>query len=96
VLPSPGLAFDAYLAAHQFHKLLGDRQPEPGPAVLARGGRVRLGERLEQTGALLVCHADTRVFYLEAHRRLTHRFLLLLDTHAKHYLATLGELHGVA
>ena len=35
-------AFDADLAAHQLGKPLADRQPETGPAVLARGGSVGL------------------------------------------------------
>ncbi len=40
-------ALHADLPAHQLHELLGDGQPEPGAAVLARGGVVGLGERLE-------------------------------------------------
>ena len=42
-------------------KLPADRQAEPGAAVLARGGRVGLGERLEQPPELLRGHADAGV-----------------------------------
>ena len=51
VEPSPSWLFDADGPPHHLHQLLADRQPEPGAAVLARGGGVRLDERREQRAA---------------------------------------------
>ncbi len=56
----------ADLATHQFHELLGDRETQAGAAVLARGGRVRLGELGEQTRQLFGGDADARVFDFHA------------------------------
>ena len=44
----PGRAVDADVAAHQLRQAAGDRQPEAGAAVLARGRGVGLLEGLEQ------------------------------------------------
>ena len=49
------------VAAHQPAEVAADRQPQPGPAVLAPGGRLGLGERLEQPPELLLGHPDPGV-----------------------------------
>ncbi len=71
-----------------------DRQPQPGPAKLARGGGIGLGKRLEQARGLLVGHAHARVNNVEfecwASIRETGR--ACDQTH----MAEFGELDGVA
>ncbi|MNZ83076.1 hypothetical protein D3C78_1017950 [compost metagenome] len=42
------LAVETDIAAHLFHQLLSDHQPQAGTAVAARNAGIRLTERLEQ------------------------------------------------
>ena len=53
VLPSPGVALQPDLPAHQLHQPARDGEAEAGASVLAGGGHVRLREGLEQLGHLL-------------------------------------------
>ena len=48
--PLPRRALDAHFTPHQFGQSLRDSQPQPRPAVLARGGGVGLLKTLEQQG----------------------------------------------
>ena len=59
--PDAELALDAHLPAHHPHEPAADRQPEPGPPVLARRRGVGLGERLEDRAQLLLGDPDPRV-----------------------------------
>src|SRR5690606_18785074 len=59
-------AFDGNVAAHHLAELPADHEPEPRPAILARGGGVRLRERLEQLAELLLAHADAGIGDAEA------------------------------
>src|SRR5262245_58220832 len=56
-----GLALDADLAAHQVDQPLRDRQPETGPAVLARRRAVGLPEWLKEQGLHARLDADPGV-----------------------------------
>ena len=69
VLPFPGLAREADLAAQQRRQLAADRQAEAGAAVLAAGARVGLLERLEDQLLLLGRDADAGVRDRERDRR---------------------------
>lgn len=90
----PRLALQTYLASHELHQLLRDGEPESRATVAPRSGGVCLGERLEETRALLLVHADTGVRNLEAdpHARLC----LFRSLDAQHDLSLLGELRRVA
>ena len=46
---------------HQFDQLLGDGQSQPGTAILARGGPIGLGERLEDQPLLGLRNANTGI-----------------------------------
>ena len=59
--PSPGSLSTVRSPPISRQKLAADRQPEPGPAVLAPGGGLGLGERLEQPAELLLGHPDPGV-----------------------------------
>jgi hypothetical protein len=59
------LAVDTALAAHQFDQLTGDGQAEPRSAVLAGGGRVGLGEGVEDACRLFSIEADSGVVHLQ-------------------------------
>ena len=68
VLPSPGLADDADLAAEQAGDLAADRQAEAGAAVLAAGAAVGLLEGLEDDLLLVGGNADAGVADREGQR----------------------------
>ena len=89
-----GLAFDADFAAHHLHQLTGDRQAQPGAAVLARGGAVGLGEGIEQLVDLLLGDADAGVDDREL------QAAAIVPVFQRHHLqddmAVVGELDGVA
>ena len=63
--PLARLAFDQGVAAHQTAEAARDREAQAGPAVLARGGGIRLCEGLEQPRYLVRRHADTRITNVE-------------------------------
>src|SRR3546814_19157818 len=72
--------------------MLGDRQPEPGSAVAARGGAVALAELFEHGGLQGLGQADIGVVDLDAQARavaLDKRYPRLDDD-------LRGEIHGVA
>src|SRR3954454_288199 len=50
-----------HVAAHHLAEVAHQRQPEPSTTVLAGGGGLRLGERLEETAKLFAGHADAGV-----------------------------------
>ena len=54
-------ALDRQIPAHQSAEMPTDRQPQPGPTVLAPGAGLRLGERLEQPPQLLLGHPNPRI-----------------------------------
>ena len=56
-----GLALQTKLTAHQLHQAQRDGEAEPGPAKLARGGGISLGEGPKQTGLLVGRHSDASV-----------------------------------
>src|SRR5437899_1003906 len=89
----PGLALQPDASAHQLDEPPRDREPEPGAAVLARGGHVGLGEGLEEAGRLLSGHADPGVAHGELQLDLVAGALEQTDREPD--LATLGELHRV-
>ena len=60
-----GRALDRDLAAQHPAELPGDRQAEPGAAVVARGRGFGLGERLKQLAELRLGHADAGIRDLE-------------------------------
>src|SRR5579884_3870888 len=68
--PPAGLAGDTVVPTHQRNQLAADGQAEAGPAVLAGGRRIRLGERLKDRTDLVGFDAVTRVGYLEPEDRL--------------------------
>ena len=88
-----GRALHPYPAAHHFGQLARDGQPEAGPAILPRGRRIRLAERLEKAAELFLFDPDTGI----AHRKLqTHLFAgTRLQRHHDAHLATRCELHRV-
>ena len=61
-------AGDSQVAAHQPAEVAADRQPESGPTVLAPGGGLGLGERLEEPPELLLRHPDPGVGDREGYR----------------------------
>src|SRR5580698_9566524 len=71
----------------------GDCQTQTGAAMLARGGGIRLFERLEETAHLLVGQADTGVANREVNQLA--ELILLLDAGLDDDLATLGKFDGV-
>jgi hypothetical protein len=88
----PRLAVHADRAAHQLGQPLADRQAQAGAAVLARGGRVDLRERLEQPRQVLGRDADAGILHREADTAsLVHR----LAVHRHEDLALVRELDGV-
>ena len=91
--PLPRLADDADLPAHQLDQLLADGESEPGPAEPSRGGRVRLGERLEQPPHGLRGDPQAGVADLEADQR---DLVADLDPlHLDNDLSIFRELDGV-
>jgi hypothetical protein len=58
-----GFAGYRHVATHHATKASRDRQTEPGPAVVARGRGIPLGEFLEQPLHLFSVHADAGIGY---------------------------------
>ena len=90
------------LPAQHAGQLLGDRQPQPGAAVLAAGGAVGLLERLEDHLQLAVGDADAGVAHRERddHRRRVQRRHAVHGArrHRRHLegdVPGVGELHRV-
>jgi hypothetical protein len=86
----PRLEPDA--AAHHFHQPAGNRQPQAGAAITARGRAVRLGKGVEDPRLALHRDADSRVLDPEVEARPPLLFRLALHPHD---LAVLGELDGI-
>jgi hypothetical protein len=80
------------VAAHRAHELARDGEAEPGAAVDARGGRVTLGEGLEEVRQLRVRYADPGVGHRDPQQQ---PGVMGLDGGADRDHALLGELHGV-
>ena len=55
------LALDPDGSPHHLAKMLGDRQPQTGTAILARRGTIRLAEGLKEPSDLFSVHADARI-----------------------------------
>ena len=77
------------VAAHQAAELAADGESEPSAAEVLAGGRVSLGERLEQLGGLLRRHSYTGVAHLVDD-------VGPIAPDSEPYLSLLGELAGVA
>ena len=92
--PPADLALQPDLPAHHLDQPGRDRQAQPRAAVLAGGRSVRLGEGLEELLLLVGGDADARVADGEVQADLLLGPRLHID--AKHDLAPLGELDGVA
>ena len=86
-------AFRPDASAHELDQIFGDRQPESGTTVFARGGGIGLVEGLEQALALLGRHADTGVLHPKMQFHAVcgpgHGF------NSHHDLAAFGEFDGV-
>ena len=63
------VALGPHRAAHQLGEALADREAQPGAAVLARGRRIGLAERLEQPADGLGGQADAGVAHRERELR---------------------------
>ncbi len=87
------LAFQPDASAHQLDQPPADGEAEARAAVLARGGHVGLGERLEQLRRLLLGHADAGVAHGKLELHLFARAFEQLDVQPD--FAVLGELDGV-
>jgi hypothetical protein len=57
----------AYAASHALYQLLADIQTQPGTALFARIGRIRLREFLEYALTKLVGNARTVIDHLHSH-----------------------------
>ena len=68
-----GRALERQVAAHELRQPAADRQSEPGAAVLAGGGAIRLREGLEQLALLLPGNADPGVTHGHAERGMARR-----------------------
>src|ERR1700756_3956603 len=79
-------------AAHQPRELKRDREPETGPAELARGARLRLYERPEQLVDVPGRDSDAGIPDLERHLQ---AMGLPDNADLEHHLALGGELDGV-
>ena len=90
----PLLALKADLAAHQFHQLPANAQPQTGAAIFGCGIATGLRKRLEQQALLLRTDADTAVLDADLQARPVLISTRRADTH-KHP-AFAGELQGVA
>ena len=87
------LARHRYIAAHHLAEAARDRQAEAGPAILACGGGVALGEFLEQPPQLFRRHPDAGI----GHGNRDAILPLMRDpAHSQNYAAVLRELAGVA
>ena len=78
---------------HHFNKSFGNGQAQPGAAIVARGGRVGLGEGLKQSPTLFGRHADTRVFHVDTQLHLV--AFTLRYRHLDLDLALVGEFDCV-
>src|SRR5581483_3504238 len=63
--PLAGGAFDLDFSSEEPGDFTADRQPQPGPAVLAAGGAVGLLKRLEDQLLLVLRNADAGVNHRE-------------------------------
>ena len=90
----PQGTFAADLAAHLFYQLLGNREPEAGPAEFARGRRVALAKGFEKV--FLVLWRDSPAGIADLKPELASSLILLVarDTHG--YFADFGKFDRVA
>jgi hypothetical protein len=93
VLPLPGAAVHADLAAHQPNQTLADGQPEAGAAIAAGHGVVGLLEGIEQPGLGHGIDADARVTHLKADPDIVRGFFKEPGAHGN--ATPIGELDGV-
>jgi len=89
-----GFALHPCRAAHQLGEPLADREPESGAAVLARGRRIDLGERLEQMRNPLARDTDSCVTHGDVQAVMS--TLARTPVNVNQHLALVGELNGVA
>ena len=66
--PQARSTFDLDFAAHQLAKLLGDREPQSGAAVVATGRGIGLREFPEEPGLNILGNADARIHNVETER----------------------------
>ena len=93
VVPAPGSLSSQMRPAHQLDQLARDGQAEAGAAVLAGGGHVGLGERLEELRRLFTRHAHSGVAHGELELHLLAGLFEQFDLEPD--LALLGELDRV-
>ncbi|MNH01334.1 hypothetical protein D3C79_605510 [compost metagenome] len=79
--------------AHQLDQAFGDGQPQPGAPVFAGDRAVGLAKGLEYPLALFGAHANAGIAHPEMQLQLVTLIAEQLGT--DHYLAALGELHGI-
>ena len=91
--PPAELAVDRDVAPEQVAERSRDGEPESRSTELARRGLVGLGEALEQTGNLLLRHADARIDDAEDQFRAGRD---VLPTHVQRYASRFRELRGIA
>ncbi len=87
-------AFDIDMSAHQFDVLFGDSQSQTGPAVFACGIHIRLGERFEDLGDLLLGHADPGIADAELYQGFSVFGVEFLDIQSDGPSGT-GEFDGI-
>src|SRR5690606_24178009 len=80
------------LPAHQLHKLLADRKPQPCPTALLRISVMDLREALKQHPTVVFANADPGV----AHHDLKTPSVTLLIAEAQLNRARVSELDGIS
>ena len=65
-------------AAHHFSEAFADRQPQTSAAILARGGRVRLGEGLEDAAHAFFGQPDTSISHGKREQHFVFRVAVLI------------------
>ena len=90
----PGLAFHPNPAAHEFHQLRRDRQPQASSTVASRRRAVGLRERLEDDNLFIRGNADSGV--TDRKTQLSVAVRARLAAYTQHYFPVLGEFDGIA
>ncbi len=93
VLPWPGALVNPTSPPQQGGQAFDEPEPEPGAAVLPRGGVVGLDEGLEKPALLLASQSDPLVLNINAQQDALRR--VFHDTGAHLDLSLVGELDGV-
>ncbi len=82
------------LTVHQLHQIVRDGQTKTGATIFAGGRAVSLFKGVEETLALLGCHADTAILHTALQPDLA--ISLVTACQPDNHLSLLGELDGIA